>query len=114
MLNKYFYVQCQPFCIKKSYCDFFVWTEQDIHIERVHPDKEFWLANVSHVKYYFVTAVLPELFGKFYSRTSQPVATVASEEPCCSGLSASLINSEDGNNDSGQCYALVLLLSKAR
>ena len=52
---------------------------------------------MSHVKDFLVTSVLPELFGKFYSRTSQPVvATDASKEPCCS---ASLTDNEDGNNE---------------
>ncbi len=71
-------------CTKKSYCDFVVWTEHDIHIERIYADEEFWLANVSHVKDFFVTAVLPELLGEFYSRTSQPVIVTDATEPCCS------------------------------
>ena len=75
---------CQLYCTKKSYCDFVVWTEHDIHIERIYADEEFWLVNVSHVKDFFVTAVLPELLGEFYSRTSQPVIVTDATEPCCS------------------------------
>ncbi len=50
-----------------SYCDIVVWTENDVHIERIHPDEDFWLANVAKAKYFLS---LPEHFGKFYSHTT--------------------------------------------
>ena len=69
-------VQCQLFYTQRTYCDFVVWTEKDVHIERIYPDGTFWLENVSKVKHLFKTFVLPELGGKFYSRTSdsEPVS----------------------------------------
>ena len=37
-----FKVQCRMFCSKKSYCDFVVWLENDVHIEKIYPDEYFW------------------------------------------------------------------------
>ncbi len=51
--------------VVESYCNFVVWTMQDIHIERIQPKEDFGLANVFHVEKIFVTSVLPELFAKF-------------------------------------------------
>ena len=65
-------VQCQLFCAKRSYSDCVVWTEKEVHIERMYPDEGFWLENVSKLRHY-ITSILPELLGKFYSRTSESV-----------------------------------------
>ena len=63
------------------FCDFIVWTERSIHIERIYPDEELWLPNLACVKHFFETAILPELMGKFYSRTvpeQSPTSTALS------------------------------------
>ena len=93
-------VQCQLFCTKRSYCDFVVWTEKEVHIERIYPDERLWLENVSRVKHFFITSILPELIGKFYSRTSE--SQVPSQS---SGPSASLSSGEtDGCSAKTYCY----------
>lgn len=68
------------FCTKRMYCDFVLWTENDIHIERIYPDDNFWHTNVlDHVQPFFTRAILPELLGKFYSRTSnEPIRSPSS------------------------------------
>ena len=91
-------VQCQLFCTQRSYCDFVVWTEKDVHIERIYPDESFWLENVSRVKHFFVTSILPELIGKFYSRTSESVSVPQTPSP--SGPSSSVSFSEPGPSSS--------------
>ena len=92
-------VQCQLFCTKRSYCDFVVWTEKEVHIERIHPDESFWLENVSKVKHFFVTSILPEFTGKFYSRTPE------SQVPSISGPLSSVSSLEtDGNPAKKYCY----------
>ena len=40
-----------------------------MHIERIYPDEEFWCQKVPRIQHFFTTAILPELMGKFYSRT---------------------------------------------
>ena len=52
------------------YADFVVWTEADVHIERILPDAEFWLDLVSKATEFYKKCLLPELVGKFYSRSS--------------------------------------------
>ena len=54
------------------YCDFVLWNEKDFHCERIYPDEEFWENNVAdHIKPFFTGAILPELLGKFYSRSEE-------------------------------------------
>lgn len=88
--NYFIQVQCQLFCSNKTYCDFVVWTEKDIHIERIYPNEEFWLINVEKVKHIFITSILPELMGKFHSRTSSVQSGVEPQEPDQSVTSFSL------------------------
>ena len=57
------------FLHKKSYCDFVLWTQQDIHTERIYPDEIFWLEQLTVVKQFYTVAILPELLEKFYSHT---------------------------------------------
>ena len=75
-------VQCQLFCTQRSYCDFVVWTEKGVYIERIYPDETFCLETVSRVKHFFITSILPELIGKFYSQTSESVSVP--QTPCSS------------------------------
>ncbi len=64
-------VQCQLFCTRRQYRDFVLWTERDIHIERIFSDEQFWLEQVARVKDFFSMSVLPELLEKLYSRTDE-------------------------------------------
>ena len=72
-------VQCQLFCTQRNYCDFVLWTEEDVHFERIYPDESFWMENISRVKQFFNAAILPELMGKFYSRGSESGSTPKSQ-----------------------------------
>lgn len=62
-----------------------VWTKNDVHIERIYPDEEFWLTNVTIAKDFFKRSILPELLGKFYSRApvTPPTVQQLSDEPSC-------------------------------
>lgn len=97
-------VQCQLFCTKKSYCDFVVWTESDIHIEHILPDEVFWHENVDHGKDFFVAAVLPELFGKFYSRPKQSVVSEEAEGQSSEDLACSSGESSVGGTSGDDLY----------
>ena len=64
-------IQCQLFSSNRIYCDFILWTKKEIHIERIFPDDEFWHSKVvDHAQPFFMRAILPELLGKFYSKTN--------------------------------------------
>lgn len=90
-----------------------------MHIERIYPDECFWLENVSREKQFFVASILPELVGKFYSRTSdsasvpqtpspsEPSCSVALSEPgtsCSSEPGPSFVASNDIDGDSAKTY----------
>ena len=57
---------------------FVVWTEKDLHIEQIMFDNNMWKEICEKSRHIFVTAILPELVGKFYSRLpfSQPLSSV--------------------------------------
>ncbi|XP_028517658.1 uncharacterized protein LOC110248026 [Exaiptasia diaphana] len=67
----YYQVQAQIFITETDYCDFVVWTEQDIHIERVFPDEAFWDEAREKASKFFLVGILPELLGKWYSRPAR-------------------------------------------
>ncbi len=54
------------FCSPKKYADLVVWRKEDVHIERINPDNEFWVDKVSRVNLFFENSILPELLGKFF------------------------------------------------
>ena len=102
-------VQCQLFCSNASYCDFVLWTNEDIHIERIYPDEEFWLVNVDRAKLFFDTSILVELLGKFYTRVTKPTQYVSAQASCSElsnvqDLDGSVENETDSNTVQLYCY----------
>ena len=67
----YYQVQAQIFLCKVAYCDFVMYSENDLVVLRVLPDPEFIKSAVEDVTMFFKLAVLPELVGKFFSKTIQ-------------------------------------------
>ena len=73
----YYQVQTQIFMCKAEYCDFCVCTfpqgsQPSLHIERVPPDPNFWCSCVDSSRCFFRDCLLPELLGKWYTRSSVP------------------------------------------
>ena len=66
----YYQIQCQLNVTGRKYSDFYVWTEKGYHFGRVFPDTEFWTKSKNICKSFFRLYLLPELTGKFYSRTN--------------------------------------------
>ena len=78
--HQYFYqVQTQLGVCKLESAYFVVWTEKDLHVERILFDEEFWGNICQKSKNIFDTAIMPELVGKFYTRLSSTIATVSSQ-----------------------------------
>lgn len=63
-------VQAQLMCTGAKYCDFIVYTEKGVHVERMEPDVSFMEDTVPRAKQFFHTALLPELLGRWFSRPS--------------------------------------------
>ena len=73
----YCQVQIQLNVCKKDYCDFYVWTEKDYHIEHIYPDAEFWSTCVRKSSQFLKLCLLPELVGKFYSRNASIIKSTS-------------------------------------
>lgn len=78
----YYQIQTQLNVTKLPYCDFVLWGPDSLFVERVLPDQVFISLVMSQAKTFFQKCLLPELFGKFYTRS--PVATWIRGEPSTS------------------------------
>ncbi|XP_066288919.1 uncharacterized protein [Branchiostoma lanceolatum] len=65
----YYQVQAQMFICDVEYCDFVVWTKKGVYIERILPNAEFWSNMTLKSKKFFDKAILPEIVGKWFSKT---------------------------------------------
>ena len=57
----YYQVQCQMYCTDTQWCDFVVRTNKDIHIERIYRDSKWWGLQLSKLRKFYYSALLPEL-----------------------------------------------------
>lgn len=57
----YYQVQATMFCTKRNWCDFVVNTSQDLHIERIRFNEQFWAKVMPKLKSFYFDAILPEL-----------------------------------------------------
>lgn len=66
-----YFMQCQlqMHVTGYAYCDFIVWQESDLHIERLMPDRVTIQAGLQRAETFFKLCVLPELRGKWFTRT---------------------------------------------
>ncbi|XP_046857602.1 uncharacterized protein LOC124451003 [Xenia sp. Carnegie-2017] len=60
----YYQVMAQLSCTGLSYCDFVVWTEKDLFLERILQNNEFVERNIEAAKKFVLRGLLPELTGK--------------------------------------------------
>lgn len=66
----YYQVQCQLLVCGLEFCDFVVWTSQDFFCERIQINQQFCDDMLSKVVPFVKKALLPEIVGKLFSRTS--------------------------------------------
>ena len=78
-------------CTKLKYIDFVVWTKKGLFIERIFPEKMFWKEKSLKAKELFVRGILPELNGRWFSR------------------SITLSKEESAAVKGGGCYRILLL-----
>ena len=64
----YYQIQTQLGVWKMEGAFFVVWTEKDLHFERITFDHLLWSNICQKSKHIFDIAILPELVGKFFSR----------------------------------------------
>lgn len=64
----FYQVQMQMYVCNLRYCDYVVWTTEEIYIERIPFDVEFAKAMVSKCTNFFKCVLLPELLYKAFSK----------------------------------------------
>ncbi|XP_023217435.1 uncharacterized protein LOC111619842 [Centruroides sculpturatus] len=57
----YYQMQTQIFVCYVEYCDFVVWTEKSLHIERIYKDFTLWNSIIEKTRKFFKFCILPEL-----------------------------------------------------
>lgn len=65
-----YYLQCQLqlYVTGRNYCDFVVWTTQSTHSERIYRNDQLLQHSLPIAKEFFHLCILPELYGKWYTR----------------------------------------------
>ena len=64
----YYQVQAQIELCGAKYCDFMVWSENELYIERIYPNKDFIRNAFDKASTFIRVGVLPELVGKWFSK----------------------------------------------
>ena len=78
----YYQVQAQLNLSERDYCDFVVWTNKDLKMERIEPSAEFWENCVQKASSLFKKCVLLELIGKYYTRPTGIPSETKSDSFC--------------------------------
>ncbi len=81
----YYQVQTQLFVGNVDYCDFCVCTfsqdgQNNLYIERINKDQEFWDTCVQRAEHFIRTSILPELLAKWYTRSNK-IYAIAFDTP---------------------------------
>lgn len=63
----YSQIQMQLFMFDRQFCDFFVWSPNDVHMERIYPDKDFWTSISEKALNFHKQVIVPELVAKQHS-----------------------------------------------
>ena len=59
-----------------SYCDFVIWVDNRLHIERIFPDPVFWTEKYGKAKLFFYEVLLPEMCGKYFTSHDGSVSPI--------------------------------------
>ena len=106
--HSYFYqVQTQLGVSEYDDCFFVVWTQNDLHVERISLNQTVWKEICDKSEVFFKNAILPELVGRFYSRLpscdSARVLKPVSDNVVLSAGSCKLNDTND-DPDKTWCY----------
>lgn len=82
--HDYFYqVQTQMAVCNVQWCDFVVWTPNVLHVERVWKDEHFCEDILAAARDFFIHAILPELFSRYFTRQSAGPVVNSSKDVFC-------------------------------
>ena len=76
-----YYYQCQMqiFATKREFCDFVVWSSNELHVERLTLDEDLMASSISIAEKFWKLCVLPELLGKWFTCHKLPNCNVETE-----------------------------------
>ncbi len=60
----YYQTQLQMFVSDVSYCDFVLWTRNEVIVQRILKNAEFLMENLSKAQHAFISTVLPEILTR--------------------------------------------------
>ena len=89
------YYQCQLklFVTTRHYCDFIVWSNSEVHVERITQDEALIQSAIPKAIKFWRMCILPELMGKWYTYIKQ--TSIPSHEQI----------TQEEEEDSGKCGA---------
>lgn len=83
-------MQGQLGILNLEWCDFVVWTNVDLHVERVKADPEFWqLQCLPKLEYYYYNIMLPEIV---YPRHPLDTGSIIMTKSCETVVMISMLN----------------------
>ena len=70
----------QIFSTRRAFCDFVVWSSNELHVERLILDEDLIKSSIAMAEKFWKLCVLPELLGKWFTRQKLPRFDVETEE----------------------------------
>ena len=101
----YYQVQMQLALCKLAYCDFVMWTNKDLAVERISADEHFFRSRLDNLQHFFVYGIMPEIMGKWYSR--KPITNAE-------GIVPQTVTHASSNTDVQESNKTVVLLQYAQ
>ena len=73
-----YHLQCQlqMHVTRRQYCDFVVWHDAGLHVERLTIDSQQLKDAIAKAEQFFRLCALPELCGKWYTRSHKPLSEI--------------------------------------
>ena len=84
----HYQVQLQMLCSRAKYCDYVMWNMKELFVERIYPDAEFIDDAVKSATTLYKAAILPELLGKWFTKTFSSLPVPATPVSGSSSASA--------------------------
>ena len=76
----YYHCQMQIFSTRRAFCDFVVWSSNELHVERLTLDEDLIKSSIPMVEKFWKLCELPELLGKWFTHQKLPRFDVETEE----------------------------------
>lgn len=71
----YYQVQMQMAITNTAFCDFVVWSPKEFFHERITFNEDFWASESLKAIEFHNKVILPEMHGRFFTKTTEPVGT---------------------------------------